>query len=113
MPEEILSEHPERLRAVLVSACNPLRAYPDTQAYEKAFGALDLLVDQQSQEQGQGSLDRDDENEGDPGQVAQPHKHKKADGGPAELPVANPAQLQRGGKIIRCKEDAPDNQARI
>ena len=59
------------------------------------------------------SLDRDDENEGDPGQVAQPHKHKKADGGPAELPVANPAQLQRGGKIIRCKEDAPDNQARI
>ena len=44
MPEEILNDHPQRLRAVLVSACNPLRAYPDTQAYEKAFGALDLLV---------------------------------------------------------------------
>jgi anaerobic selenocysteine-containing dehydrogenase len=44
MPEEILSDHPERLRAVLVSACNPLRAYPDTRAYEKAFGELDLLV---------------------------------------------------------------------
>jgi len=44
MPEEILSDHPRRLRAVLVSACNPLRAYPDTQAYEKAFGKLDLLV---------------------------------------------------------------------
>jgi len=44
MPEEILSDHPERLRAVLVSACNPLRAYPDTTAYEKAFGKLDLLV---------------------------------------------------------------------
>ena len=44
MPEEILSDHPERLRAVLVSACNPLRAYPDTKAYEKAFGELDLLV---------------------------------------------------------------------
>ena len=44
MPEEILSDHPQRLRAVLVSACNPLRAYPDTKAYEKAFGALDLLV---------------------------------------------------------------------
>jgi len=44
MPEEILSDHPERLRAVLVSACNPLRAYPDTSAYEKAFDALDLLV---------------------------------------------------------------------
>jgi anaerobic selenocysteine-containing dehydrogenase len=44
MPEEILSDHPERLRAVLVSACNPLRAYPDTHAYEKAFAELDLLV---------------------------------------------------------------------
>jgi anaerobic selenocysteine-containing dehydrogenase len=44
MPEEILSSHPQRLRAVLVSACNPLRAYPDTTAYEKAFGKLDLLV---------------------------------------------------------------------
>lgn len=44
MPEEILSDHPERLRAVLVSACNPLRAYPDTTAYEKAFDRLDLLV---------------------------------------------------------------------
>jgi len=44
MPEEILSDHSERLRAVLVSACNPLRAYPDTQAYEAAFSKLDLLV---------------------------------------------------------------------
>ncbi len=44
MPEEILSDHPERLRAVLVSACNPLRSYPDTTAYEKAFARLDLLV---------------------------------------------------------------------
>ncbi|MBW1848286.1 MAG: molybdopterin-dependent oxidoreductase [Deltaproteobacteria bacterium] len=44
MPEEILSDHPERLRAVYVSACNPLRAYADTTAYEKAFSELDLLV---------------------------------------------------------------------
>jgi anaerobic selenocysteine-containing dehydrogenase len=44
MPEEILSDHPEHLRAVYVSACNPLRAYPDTTAYEKAFGQLELLV---------------------------------------------------------------------
>jgi len=44
MPEEIVSDHPQRLRAVLVSACNPLRAYPDTQAYEAAFSKLDLLV---------------------------------------------------------------------
>ena len=44
MPEEILSDHPERLRAVYVSACNPLRAYADTTAYEAAFDRLDLLV---------------------------------------------------------------------
>lgn len=44
MPEEILSDNPERLRAVYVSACNPLRSYPDTSAYEEAFGRLDLLV---------------------------------------------------------------------
>ena len=44
MPEEILNDHPERIRAVHVSACNPLRAYPDTTAYEEAFSQLDLLV---------------------------------------------------------------------
>jgi anaerobic selenocysteine-containing dehydrogenase len=44
MPEEILNDHPERLRAVFVSACNPLRSYPDTTAYEEAFKKLDLLV---------------------------------------------------------------------
>jgi anaerobic selenocysteine-containing dehydrogenase len=44
MPEEIVSDHPEHLRAVYVSACNPLRAYPDTTAYENAFDKLDLLV---------------------------------------------------------------------
>lgn len=44
MPEEIMSDHPERLRAVIVSASNPLRSYADTTAYEKAFARLDLLV---------------------------------------------------------------------
>ena len=44
LPEEIESDHPERVRAVLVSACNPLRAYPDTRAYESAFNKLGLLV---------------------------------------------------------------------
>ena len=44
MPEEILSDHPERLRAVLVTGVNPLRSYADTTAYEKAFQRLDLLV---------------------------------------------------------------------
>lgn len=44
MPEEILSDHPERLRAVIVSGSNPLRSYADTSAYEKAFARLELLV---------------------------------------------------------------------
>ena len=44
MPEEILSDHPEKLRAVLVAGSNPLRSYADTTAYEKAFGRLDLLI---------------------------------------------------------------------
>jgi anaerobic selenocysteine-containing dehydrogenase len=44
MPEEIMSDHPERLRAVLVAGSNPLRSYADTTAYEQAFNRLDLLV---------------------------------------------------------------------
>jgi anaerobic selenocysteine-containing dehydrogenase len=44
MPEEILSDHPERLRAVFVTGLNPLRSYADTTAYENAFQKLDLLV---------------------------------------------------------------------
>ncbi len=44
MPEEILSDGQERLRAVFVSGSNPLRSYADTTAYEQAFRALDLLV---------------------------------------------------------------------
>ncbi len=44
LPEEILSDHPERVRAVFVSASNPLRSYADTTAYEEAFKHLDLLV---------------------------------------------------------------------
>ncbi|HXX36144.1 MAG TPA: molybdopterin-dependent oxidoreductase [Thermodesulfobacteriota bacterium] len=44
MPEEIQSDHTERLRAVLVSGANPLRSYADTTAYEEAFKRLDLLV---------------------------------------------------------------------
>ena len=44
MPEEIMSNHPERLRAVLVAGSNPLRSYAETTAYEKAFKHLDLLV---------------------------------------------------------------------
>lgn len=44
MPEEILCNKPERLRAVLVTQSNPLRSYADTTLYEEAFKKLDLLV---------------------------------------------------------------------
>ena len=44
LPEEILSENEDRIRALYVSTSNPLRSYPDTTAYEKAFESLDLLV---------------------------------------------------------------------
>ena len=44
MPEEIDNDHPQRIRALIVSASNPLRSYADTAAYEKAFAKLDLLV---------------------------------------------------------------------
>ncbi len=43
-PEEVLSDNPKRLRAVIVSSSNPLRSYADTAAYERAFSKLDLKV---------------------------------------------------------------------
>jgi anaerobic selenocysteine-containing dehydrogenase len=44
MPEEILSDRPDRLRAVICGQSNPLRSYADTSAFERAFQKLDLLV---------------------------------------------------------------------
>ncbi len=44
MPEEIVTDHPNRLRAVIVTTSNPLRSFADTTAYEEAFKKLDLLV---------------------------------------------------------------------
>jgi anaerobic selenocysteine-containing dehydrogenase len=44
MPEEIVNDHPDRLRAVFICGANPLRSYADTTAYEDAFRRLDLLV---------------------------------------------------------------------
>ncbi len=43
-PDEVLDDNPDHLRALIVSGCNPLRSYPDTLAYEKAFEALELSV---------------------------------------------------------------------
>jgi anaerobic selenocysteine-containing dehydrogenase len=44
LPEEVMSDRPDRIRAALVSGANPLRSYADTAAYEQAFRGLDLLV---------------------------------------------------------------------
>jgi len=44
MPEEIMADGPDRLRAVITGGSNPLRSYADTRAYEEAFKQLDLLV---------------------------------------------------------------------
>jgi anaerobic selenocysteine-containing dehydrogenase len=44
LPEEIMSDLPGRVRAVIVCAANPLRSWADTKAYEEAFRRLDLLV---------------------------------------------------------------------
>jgi anaerobic selenocysteine-containing dehydrogenase len=44
LPEEIMNDHPERIRAVLCCQSNPLRSYADTTAYEEACKKLDLLV---------------------------------------------------------------------
>ena len=44
IPEEILSQKDDRLRAIIISGSNPLRSYADTQAYEQAFKELNLVV---------------------------------------------------------------------
>ncbi|MBI5572472.1 MAG: molybdopterin-dependent oxidoreductase [Desulfomonile tiedjei] len=44
LPEEIMADRDDSIRAVIVSGANPLRSYADTTAYERAFRKLDLLV---------------------------------------------------------------------
>ena len=44
VPEEILIDHPERIRALVVEGSNPLLSYSDTARWEEAIEALDLLV---------------------------------------------------------------------
>ena len=43
-PDEVLGDNEDRIRACIVSACNPMRSYPDTNRYKKAFEALELSV---------------------------------------------------------------------
>lgn len=44
LPDEILLAGEDRIRAVFVDSCNPMLTWPDTQAFEKAFKSLELLV---------------------------------------------------------------------
>jgi anaerobic selenocysteine-containing dehydrogenase len=44
VPEEIMLDHPERLRALIVEGANPLLSYSDTQRWLEAREKLDLLV---------------------------------------------------------------------
>jgi anaerobic selenocysteine-containing dehydrogenase len=44
VPEEVLLDHPERLRALIVEGANPFLSYSDTGAWRAARERLDLLV---------------------------------------------------------------------
>ncbi len=44
VPEEVLLDHPERLRALLVEGSNPLLSYSDTSRWREARERLDLMV---------------------------------------------------------------------
>lgn len=44
VPEEVLCDHPERLRALIVEGANPLLSFSDTARWREACARLDLLV---------------------------------------------------------------------
>jgi len=44
VPEEILLDHPQRLRALIVEGANPLLSYSDTRRWREARERLELLV---------------------------------------------------------------------
>ncbi|HYD46779.1 MAG TPA: molybdopterin dinucleotide binding domain-containing protein, partial [Terriglobales bacterium] len=44
VPEEVMVDHPERLRALIVEGANPLLSYSDSQRWREACAKLDLLV---------------------------------------------------------------------
>src|SRR5437899_10102460 len=44
VPEEILVDHPERIRAVVVEGSNPILSYSDASKWREARERLDLLV---------------------------------------------------------------------
>ncbi|MDJ0866006.1 MAG: molybdopterin-dependent oxidoreductase [Myxococcota bacterium] len=44
VPEEVMIDHPERLRALVVEGANPILSYSDAPAWREAIERLDLLV---------------------------------------------------------------------
>ncbi|MDB4976805.1 MAG: anaerobic dehydrogenase [Myxococcaceae bacterium] len=44
LPEEVLRDHPQRIRAVIVEGANPVVQYADSQRYRAALTQLELLV---------------------------------------------------------------------
>jgi anaerobic selenocysteine-containing dehydrogenase len=44
IPDEILTDHPDRFRAMIVESANPAHSLADSQRFAEAFEALDLLV---------------------------------------------------------------------
>jgi anaerobic selenocysteine-containing dehydrogenase len=44
IPEEILTDHPERFRAMLVESANPVHSLPDSARMREALDALELVV---------------------------------------------------------------------
>jgi len=44
IPDEILTDHPKRFRAMLVESANPAHSLADTQRMREAIGALELVV---------------------------------------------------------------------
>lgn len=44
VPEEVMHDHPERLRALIVEGSNPILSFSDANAWREAIDHLDLLV---------------------------------------------------------------------
>ncbi len=44
LPQEILSDHPQHIRALVIDSSNPIVSGADSKAYRKAFESLELLV---------------------------------------------------------------------
>ena len=44
IPEEILTDHPKRFRAMFIESANPVHSLADSQRMREAFRALELSV---------------------------------------------------------------------